>query len=293
MTTSKVYENPVKPSGFKKYKRELTGETWVCGDVHADLSKLQAGLKRTLDRRKADARLSGTPVVQANVILLGDVGLGFPDDPLGERLLHKMSRLAGMFKATLYLIRGNHDNPLIWRSETATVGMSAQKHPNVYFLGDGLLKVNGDRYVVLGGGTSVDRAFREENRDWWPGEGIGQDTCHLPYGAFSRGKGLTGILSHVGPRPPMVNPVLPSMFYDRQRAADEEQALLRCIGDLEHPRKWYFGHYHGTHRFNTVFCDMFVYDEWSGDTVMACKPSYVECDCMCLGIGDVYRISNG
>lgn len=289
----RVYENPVKACGFKRYKHEITGETWVCGDVHAELSMLQYGLMRTLRQRKMDAKLSGKPVAHANVILLGDVGLGFPDDPSGDRLLHKMSKLAGMFNATLYLIRGNHDNPLIWRSETAAIGMSVQRHPNVYFLSDGMLRVNKDKYMVLGGGTSVDKSSRIENRDWWPGEGIGMDTCHLPYGAFSRGSDLAGILSHVGPRPPLVNPVLPSIFYDMQEEVDREQALLRSIGDIVHPKRWYFGHYHDTHRFNTVFCTMFAYDEWSGDTVMTSNPVYTECDCLCLGIAETYKISNG
>lgn len=286
-------ENKVKPSGFKKYKREITGETWVCGDIHADLSVLQRGLKLTLDFRKDDARLSGTPVKHANVILLGDVGLGFPEDPTGERLLHKMSRLAGMFKATLYLIRGNHDNPLVWRSEIATIGMSEQRHPNVYFLSDGTLRVNGERYLVIGGGTSVDKSFREENRDWWPGEGIGQDTGHLNYSAYHKDDSKVCILSHVGPRPPLVGAVLPSMFYDRQQAADEEQALLRCIGDMVLPDRWYFGHYHENYVFKSVFCSMYTYDKWSGDTITNVMPRYKDCECACMGINSVRKISDG
>lgn len=97
---------------------------------------------------------------KANVsIALGDIGLGFPQSP--ELIL---SDIPG----TNYLLRGNHDNPIVMR-----------KHPN--YIGDyGIL--NGsfiedrfDKLFFLSGAWSIDWQYRTEGLTIWNDEQLSQE----------------------------------------------------------------------------------------------------------------------
>lgn len=257
-----------------KVNPAIKGSAWVCGDIHGELLVLQVALKDTLDYRKRDARLSDTKVVDAHVILLGDIGLGFPDDPTGEEFVRKLDKLAGMFKATVYLLRGNHDNPDVWEGDLP--GRCRELYPNVVFLHDGPMSINGRMFMVVGGAASADVDYREPGRDWWAGECIRMQRPLRTIGY----SGYYGILSHTGPRPGLINPDLPPMFMGAKDAIDREQAVLMAIGNTVLPEVWYHGHYHRNNMESRYFCNLDVVDD--GDhLVKSCR----KCTCTCLDIG--------
>lgn len=258
---------------------DITGSAWVCGDIHGELSVLQVALRDSLMYRKRNAKVTGEKVDEAHMILLGDVGLGFPDDPAGEALVRKMNRLAEMFRTTVYLIRGNHDNPAVWDSarNSASLPQQDDAHPRVVFLQDGPILVNGRRFLVIGGAASADVEFREPGRDWWEEEGVRVQSAFLGGGDMT---GYYGILSHAGPRPSIVNPELPAMFLAAKDAIDREQVVLEYIGNALVPSVWYHGHYHRNNVDFRYFCNL----SDAGEGELA-GDSCCMCICTCLDIG--------
>lgn len=256
----------------------ILGSAWACGDIHGELSVLQVALKDSLMYRKRNAKMTGEKVEEAHMILLGDVGLGFPDDPAGEALVRKMNRLAEMFRATVYLIRGNHDNPAVWdrARDGASLPQQEAEHSRVVFLQDGLLNINGRRFLVVGGAASADVEFRESGRDWWAEEGI---TCNEAFNGNLAGY-YYGILSHAGPRPSIVNPELPTMFRAAKDAIDREQVAITAIGNAVLPQVWYHGHYHRNNVDVRYFCNLVGTSQWD-PVADSCR----KCTCTCLDIG--------
>lgn len=65
----------------------------------------------------------------------------------------------------LYHIRGNHENPVIWKE-------IAGEYSNLKFVdtGDELVFPNGKKALIIGGGISVDRFIRKEGIDYWKDE---------------------------------------------------------------------------------------------------------------------------
>lgn len=107
-------------------------------------------------------------------IIIGDVGLGFLN-PKSEiyNLTHLNNRLvkAGL---TLYLLRGNHDNPAIW-CDGRINNSFYDKFSNIKLVKDfSVLEINGKRIGFVGGAISVDRTYRKEGVDWWSNEAVVQ-----------------------------------------------------------------------------------------------------------------------
>lgn len=180
----------------------------LCGDIHGEF----AALKRILSSTEED------------VIVLGDLGIGFPgigDNPL--------------FRKNMKFIRGNHDKP------------SACKNHSQY-LGDyGYLPEK--RMMYISGAISVDSYCRTPGVDWWDDE-------HLSYSDLQKAIDLYAkvkpdiVISHDCPweitenicnAVVAANPYLikygPPKMYSTNIAFDTMLSVHR-------PSRWYFGHWH-------------------------------------------------
>lgn len=164
-----------------------------------------------------------------NSIQVGDMGVGFLNnqgEPRANPPYDKM--VAGGHR----FIRGNHDNPSVCRNHTQ-------------WIPDG--RVEND-VMFIGGGLSIDRAYRTEGVSWWANE-------ELSWEAF-----VWYIEEYADHQPQvMVTHECPESvaehlcqylgwrkFDDPSRTRQAFQTML----ELHRPKLWVFGHWH--HSFDQV-----------------------------------------
>lgn len=253
----------------QKSNPAICGNVWVVGDIHGSLQQLGDAMKlATHYENQSNASVS--------IIVLGDVGLGFPADRTGSRTLVKMGRLAKTFNVDVYLIRGNHDNPEVWNGTEASEAMAEHGCTNVTLLHDGIVLVNNEKYLVVSGGLSIDKEYREEGQDWWPDESVS-----ISMDVVGDAEGVTGILSHTGPRPSIVSIGLPAVFASADKDAQREQAVMAAVGNAVLPEKWVYGHFHRTWAGKVPFCRL----------VNEGRPAVVDCECRAVNIGEAVLLS--
>jgi predicted phosphodiesterase len=106
-----------------------------------------------------------------NLIHVGDFGLGFQEI---SRDLHDLSVLDEALLETdnkLFVVRGNHDNPIFWKK---SAGLNLPKYHNIKLVDDyTVLKIEGKNILCVGGGISIDRQLRKDDSPyptWWADE---------------------------------------------------------------------------------------------------------------------------
>ena len=222
----------------------LTGPTYFMGDVHGDYDLVEADLY-TRDY---------TP---GNLILLGDIGLGFCFKEVDKtRQFYEFCSRLGNLGWTVYAVRGNHDRPAEWRCAPNSV--KVEGFPRL-LKDNTTITINDHLFYVTGGGVSLDRHFRSPGKSWWEDEPM-----YMPPEAVKELKGkVYGVLSHVGPLPAGMAPLATSDA-GLEQDLEREMVQVRRILKMK-PRKWFYGHYHRD--------DFRLVD----DT-----------DCICLGIRSLY-----
>lgn len=223
----------------------ISGKTLLVGDIHGSPEHLLYLRERIISHNQG-----GT--IQ-NVILLGDIGLGFLHDAHEgaefDMYLHDSSTngcadpdkegtylydlyaesaslrvtdiVASMQILTanpfvnIYLLRGNHDNSALWnKDDKRHKSLSSRKH--VYFLQDGFIKINGKYFLCVGGGISIDfgAQHRLPGRGWWEGEEVQRKEWWNELTPKIK-KDFMGILSHTGIRPEGISWKDPDRFKNK------------------------------------------------------------------------------
>lgn len=168
-----------------------------------------------------------------SIIILGDIGFGFSTET-DNHLQSKFEQL-DLIGWKIYLVRGNHDNPIYWKNIQRGCTMLPDNK---------VITINGKRFFVSGGGVSIDRYDRKEDVSYWR-----EEFMHVPSRIIREVTDIYGILSHVGPTPPKTkaSPTMLNYFLmlDRGLEADLEMERiqidrLKCL----HPEAWYYGHFH-------------------------------------------------
>lgn len=197
----------------------LKGPTLAVGDIHGTIPSLPL---EDLPRN-------------SNLIFLGDIGVGFPNDIVFKLSKHYKNH-------NVFLLRGNHDDPSYWEHAPYRVSK------NVTFLSDGYININGEYYLCIGGGISVDKNYRHriEDMTWWKDENVS-------YTIPNRCKRIKGILSHSCFTPPTIlkykfnwNDPDGSLQLDIQK----ENELWFDIHKRFKPKEWYHGHFHVHETYN-------------------------------------------
>ena len=188
------------------------------GDVHGAWHQLITNIKQQPD---------GCTYVQ-----LGDFCLGRPLYYRGLKLLDKVLTRK---QSKMYIIRGNHDNPLLFSRHT----LQCQ---NIATLEDGtFIEVEGYKLLTSGGGISVDRKWRRENNHYaWDGEEV-QEIKVEEADIF---------VSHSAPieAPPFELSKMSQKFVENDPAiladVDCDRVLLQNQFDASKARLCVHGHYH-------------------------------------------------
>lgn len=202
------------------------------GDLHGDDHLIVAAL--------AGGRYDGRTIIQ-----VGDFGVGFRSAAAEARRLGALNEVLDDHRVRLYVVRGNHDDPAVFRD-------GRYNRSWLTFVPDyTLLAVDDQQVLCVGGAISVDRTARAVSGwEWWPDEGVVWQPDQV------QGRPHV-IVTHTAPAfcPPRdVERIAefglddPSLLADieRERAALDE--LYRLI-DRMNLRAWVYGHFHQPLRY--------------------------------------------
>jgi predicted phosphodiesterase len=202
----------------------------VLGDIHGDFKTI------TFFARKNKFK------EPQNLIQVGDFGAGFSKFFLDEmEFLNNELRDSNI---TLYVIRGNHDDPKFFTGE--------YEWSNIKLLKDYTTLVIEDKKVLfVGGAISIDRLHRIENVSWWADEIFNFDEKKLV--EFD---GIDIVVTHNAPNfvyPQTFNHLVMSfashdpnllidLTFERESINKMYQILIKK-NNIEH---WFYGHFHTT-----------------------------------------------
>jgi len=100
-------------------------------------------------------RIKALQLTDMTLIHVGDFGVGFKNENEDISDLHKLDSVLVDKNCILYVIRGNHDNPILFDGKWSNV------FKNIRMVADyTVINVNGDDILLVGGAISVDRKPR-------------------------------------------------------------------------------------------------------------------------------------
>lgn len=106
-----------------------------------------------------------------NLIHIGDFGLGFNEITQDVRNLLVLDEALIDSNNHLYVIRGNHDNPIFWDKSK---GLNLPKLHNLHLVDDySVIKIENYNILFVGGAISIDRTLRRDEKpypSWWRDE---------------------------------------------------------------------------------------------------------------------------
>ena len=213
-------------------------DLYFCGDVHGKYKELVWKLCE-----KNDIRDSG-------ILVLGDFGIGFTRDM--SDLYNKTEKKLEDRNLTIYVLRGNHDDPQYFTDE------EKYSYPRLRFLEDHRVYNICDRSIYIIGGanstdanidsectTIVDRKVETEERlrehklpTWWEDEPVVEKLDDLP-------TRVDIIASHCAPL--NFDPVLmrtSEISVPQFEKILEERKYLEYVLNEVRADYWFYGHYH-------------------------------------------------
>lgn len=198
----------------------------------------------------------------ANLIHVGDFGLGFNALWYDLQQLEQLDQFLGEKGINLYVIRGNHDNPIFWKRR---YGLNLPKYSNINLIDDYTIRKIEDKNVLfIGGGVSIDRFIRsaEHPPTWWMDEKI-EYSLGILQSVIGKARKVDIVVTHSAPEfaLPYLKDGFPHMvrqFIDQENAhwgSDLEADLIterkqltnihtQIVGNKIFPEYWFYGHFH-------------------------------------------------
>lgn len=125
---------------------------YIVGDVHGKFDLLIHYIKEY-------------EIKDSIIICVGDLGIGFSNH---NKNINQCEYLDEFFRGkniNFYSIRGNHDAPSYFKGDKRVV------LENFELVQDYTIKeFNHQKFLFVGGATSIDRRLRMPNMNWWEGE---------------------------------------------------------------------------------------------------------------------------
>lgn len=110
-------------------------------------------------------------IEKSNLIHVGDFGLGFVSIMQDVKNLEVIDEMLIDTQNKLFVVRGNHDNPIFWDKSK---GLNLPKLHNIHLVDDySVLDIENKKILCVGGGISIDRQLRKDDRpypSWWQDE---------------------------------------------------------------------------------------------------------------------------
>jgi predicted phosphodiesterase len=205
----------------------------ACGDLHGMLNELVFKLNNQY-------RLTYTACFCA-----GDIGLGFYKENYYHRLLQRLNSKLAKNHNTLFLIRGNHDDPAYWENNCFQLS-------NIILVPDyTMISIGQTKVLCIGGAISIDRTLRKEGKDYWEAE------VFQYHESLLEGVSPDVVITHSAPDicfPYTKEGAVDWMKKDSQLQYDIDQERhnhtlvyekLKQSGST--PTEWIYGHFHASH----------------------------------------------
>lgn len=206
----------------------------LIGDIHADFQELTS-------------KLQARKISNANLIQVGDFGVGFKNPQQEQAELNELNNFLVKENNLLYVIRGNHDNPAYF------TGWS--HFSNITYLADySVLTLDGKNILFVGGAISVDRTTRTAGVNYWTDEKFSFNAKKLAI-ALEGVSQLDLVVTHTAPK--AFWPFTIDYFVKHYARIDASllDELSRERNDLNSlilsltirnckPKNWYYGHFH-------------------------------------------------
>ncbi len=187
----------------------------------------------------------------ANIVCVGDIGLGFTDAS-SPSCLAAVDATATSMSQNIWLMRGNHDDPAIWlehRSDWNKELQSIRIPPDIH-----RMKVDNIHIMMVGGAISLDRSHpgRVDGLNWWNGERLNHDSVKQ-VAQFVDAYGRADIfLSHCGSIHAEPKPERDLETFDHYGKVDTElkkdalgeREMVATLVEASQARTAAFGHYH-------------------------------------------------
>lgn len=187
----------------------------------------------------------------SHILCVGDIGLGF-EDSLTPECMQVANDAAAEMDTYLWMIRGNHDNPYIFR-EQQPVWNEAMS--NIKLMADvDSIELEGNHIIFVGGAISVDRSHegRIDGRSWWKEERVHESCPSRVYHIVEEFGPADLLITHAGPITalPVIDEFEPNIYHYSQEDPDlladinlERLRLSDCVQYSRAPMVVY-GHYH-------------------------------------------------
>jgi Calcineurin-like phosphoesterase len=164
-------------------------------------------------------------------IQVGDMGVGFLKWPHGDPSANPPYdyMVAGGHR----FIRGNHDNPAVCKRHTQCIP-------------DGTVI---DNMMFIGGGLSIDRAYRMEGFSYWPDEEFSSEALNGLVDVFSTVRPEI-MITHETPET-IAEMIVNQHSGDRRikldpRFASRTRQAFQSMFEIHQPKIWLHGHWHMT-----------------------------------------------
>lgn len=208
---------------------------FVTGDTHCfnDVEKLDRMHFPMQDKLTKDDYM----------IIAGDFGGVWFGDEQDERALSFYEELP----FTILFVAGNHENHRAlsrYPVEEWNGGSIHRIRDHVIHLMDGNVFTIEDKTIfVMGGATSVDKAYRKEGESWWPEEEPSEETLEFAMENLARyDNEVDYIITHTCPEIIKTEFLFKSEFYKEYESRVEQ--FLDIVLDNVRCKKWYLGHIH-------------------------------------------------
>lgn len=205
--------------------------------------------------------MDNSTVRDDNLIHVGDFGLGFQDIEKDIKDLRQLDDYLGSYGNTLYVIRGNHDNPIFWDR----IRLYMPKLYNIELIPDySIREIDGKKIFFVGGAISIDRLIRKQEHppSWWWDEKFVLNHEKLDVLPEVTNK-IDIVVTHTAPHfvhptndyVPIVNDWcglesrhgsdLRSELRAERKELTQLDAIIRGLGYK--PQHWFYGHFHSSH----------------------------------------------
>lgn len=189
-----------------------------------------------------------------NIIHVGDLGLGFQEITRDVKNLLVLDEMLLQTNNKLYVIRGNHDNPMFWG---IPAGLNLPKFHNVILVPDHTaIEIENKKVYFAGGAISIDRSIRKTDNPptWWNNEEYMIATKNIP-------KNIDIVVTHNAPdfaKPIGCNVSIVNGWakIEKDQGNDLKAELIRerelisnlylDIAQHSDPKYWFYGHFHGS-----------------------------------------------
>lgn len=211
---------------------------YITGDIHGNRGRLYE-IKYFCEQNHT--------TLDDYLIVLGDVGINYCKD-MRDNIL---KNIVAESPITFVCIRGNHElrptDVSTYKEKEMFGGVVYQEeeYPNIIFLKDGgEYKIDGRKFLAIGGAYSVDKDYRLLNGwNWFSNEQLSLEERN-EISEKVNGKKYNYVLTHTCPFEWQPT----ELFLSSVDQSKVDKSMEIWLGELERTityDKWYFGHFHG------------------------------------------------